>query len=60
MVKNLPASAGDKREVGSIPVGREDPLEEGEATPSVLAWRTPGTEESGRLQSMESHRVGHD
>ena len=27
---------------------------------SVLAWRIPGTEESGGLLSMESHRVGHD
>ena len=27
---------------------------------SVLAWRIPGTEEPGGLQSMGSHRVGHD
>ena len=27
---------------------------------SVLAWRTPGTEEPGGLPSMGSHRVGHD
>ena len=27
---------------------------------SVLAWRIPGTGESGRLPSMGSHRVGHD
>ena len=27
---------------------------------SVLAWRIPGTEEPGGLQSMESLRVGHD
>ena len=27
---------------------------------SVLAWRIPGTWESGGLPSMESHRVGHD
>ena len=27
---------------------------------SVLAWRVPGTEESGGLPSMGSHRVGHD
>ena len=26
---------------------------------SVLAWRIPGTGESGRLLSMGSHRVGH-
>ena len=27
---------------------------------STLAWKTPWTEESGRLQSMGSLRVGHD
>ena len=36
-------------------------LEKEMATHStVLAWRTPGTEEPGGLPSMESHRVGHD
>ena len=31
------------------------------ATPSsILAWRIPWTEEPGGLQSMGSHRVGHD
>ena len=27
---------------------------------SILAWRIPGTEEPSGLQSMGSHRVGHD
>ena len=27
---------------------------------SVLAWRIPGTAGPGGLQSMGSHRVGHD
>ena len=27
---------------------------------SVLAWKTPWTEEPGGLQSMESQRVGHE
>ena len=27
---------------------------------STLAWKIPWTEEPGRLQSMESPRVGHD
>ena len=36
-------------------------LEKEEAThSSVLAWRIPGTVESGGLPSMGSHRVGHD
>ena len=34
-------------------LGQEDPLEEGTAAhTSILAWRTPWTEEPGRLQSM--------
>ena len=42
-------------------LGWEDPLE-GEMTThsSTLAWKIPWTEEPGRLQSMESQRVGHD
>ena len=27
---------------------------------SILAWKTPWTQESGGLQSMGSHRIGHD
>ena len=27
---------------------------------SILAWRTPWTEEPGGLQSRGSHRDGHD
>ena len=42
-------------------LGLEDSLEEGMAThSSILVRRTSWTEESGRLQSMGSHRVGHD
>ena len=34
-------------------LSKEDPLQKGMATrSSVLAWRTPWTEEPGRLQSM--------
>ena len=55
MVKNLPASAGDA-ETWLRSLGWEDPLEEGMATHcSILAWKIPWTEESGRSQ-----RVGHD
>ena len=60
MVKNPPANEGDIRE-GIPSLGQEDPLEEGMAThSSTLAWRIPWTEEPGGLQSMGSHRVGHD
>ena len=39
----------------------EDSLEKGMAThSSTLAWRIPWTEEPGSLQSMGSHRVGHE
>ena len=56
-VKNLPAM----QETLVQSLGWEDPLKEGMAThSSVLAWRIPQTEEPGGLQSMGSHRVGHD
>ena len=42
-------------------LGLGDPLEEGIAThSSILTWRIPWTEELGKLQSIGSHRVGHD
>ena len=42
-------------------LAREDLLEEGMATnSSVLAWKTPWTEEPGELQSMGPQRVRHD
>ena len=42
-------------------LGWEDPLEQGMATHSnIFAWRIPCAEEPGRLQSMESQRVGLD
>ena len=51
MLKNLPANAGDARDMGSIP-GSEDPLEEEMAThSSILAWRIPWIEDPGGLQS---------
>ena len=54
------ASACNAGDLGLI-VGREDPLEKEMATHSnILAWRIPWTEEPGGLQSMGSHRVGHD
>ena len=52
------SNAGDSR-VWSL--GQKDPLEEGMAThSSILAWRTPWTEEPGGLQSMGSQRAGQD
>ena len=55
MVKNLLANA---RDIRAQFLGWEDPLEEDMATcSSILAWKIPGTEEPGGLQSMGSHRV---
>ena len=57
MVKNLPAM----QETWVQSLGQEDLLEkEMAAHSSILAWRTPWTEEPGSLQSMRSQRVGHD
>ena len=48
LVKNLPAKAGDTRDMG-----REDPLEKEMAThSSIFAWKIPWTKEPGRLDSM--------
>ena len=56
-VKNLPVM----QETWVRLLGQKDPLENGMATnSSILAWRIPWTEEPGGLQSMGSHRVGHD
>ena len=50
-------NAGD---MGSVP-DSEKPLEGEMAThSSIPAWRIPWMEESGRLQSMGSQRIGHD
>ena len=56
-LKHLPAM--QETQVRSL--GWEDPLEKEMATHfSILAWRIPWMEEPGGLQSMGSHRVGHD
>ena len=52
MVKNPPAKAEDRRDVG-----QEDHLEkEMETHSSILAKEIPRTEELGRLQSMGSQK----
>ena len=57
MVKNLTAM----QETWVQSLGREDLLEKAmESHSSILAWRTPWTEEPGGLQSVGSHRVGED
>ena len=57
MVKNLPAI----QETQVQSQGQEDHLEKGMAShSSIIAWRIPGKEEPGGLQSVGSQRVGHD
>ena len=57
MVKNLPTM--QETQVQSL--GKEVPLEKGLAPhSSIFAWRIPWTDKPGRLQSLGSHRVGHD
>ena len=51
VVENLPASAVPA--LGRCPVG-------GNGNSSILAWKIPWTEEPCGLQSVGSHRVGHD
>ena len=59
-VKNLLAMQ-ETQETWVRYLGQKDPLEEGMAThSSILAWRTPWTEEPGLLQSTESQRIGHN
>ena len=56
-VKNPPAM----QETWIWSLGWEDALEKETATHSnVVAWEIPWTEDSGRLQSMGSQRVGRD
>ena len=60
VIKNLPANAGNAREVDSS-LGQEDPLEKGMATQSsLLAGKIPWTEEPSGLCFLGSQRVGHD
>ena len=56
-VKRLPTM----QETWVQSLGWEDLLEKEMAThSSILSWEIPWTEESGRLQSTGSQRVGHD
>ena len=56
-VKNRPAV----QETWVRSLDQEDSLEEGMTThSSILAWRISWTEETGKQQSMGSHRVRHD
>ena len=56
-IKRLPATQETRVQL----LGQEDTLEKGMAThTSILSWKIPWTEETGRLQSMGSQRVAHN
>ena len=62
-VKDFPgvASVKEPDPVGDAGcLGSEDPLQEGIATHSSIAWRTTGTEEPDGVQSMGPQSVRHD
>ena len=57
VVKNTPAM----QEMRVQSLGQEDPLEKGIVThSSILSWRSPWTEEPGRLQSVGLQKVRHN
>jgi len=59
-IEDLPANAGDIRDMDSIP-GLGISLEKVmETHSSILSWRIPRTEEARQLQFIGSQRVGHD
>ena len=47
MGQNLPANAGDTKDVGSIPGSRRSHGVVNDNCFSILAWRSPWTEELG-------------
>ena len=53
-------SACNAVDLGLIPGSGRSPEEEIAAHSSILAWRIPGTEGCGGLQSMGPQRVRHD
>ena len=55
MVKNLPVNTGDAGDATSIPGWDEMATHS-----SILAWKTPWTEEADGLQSIGLQRVGYD
>ena len=57
MMKNMPAN----EETWVQSMAQEIALEWEMAThSSILAWKIPGTDDPGLLQSMGSQRAGHD
>ena len=61
MVKNLPANAGDKRDMGSTPGSERSPgVGNGNPLQYSCLKKMSRTEAPGGLQSKGSRKVGHD
>ena len=60
VVKNLPISAGDVTVLCSTSGSGRSPGGGMATHSSILAWRIPGTEDPGRLESIGSQKVGND
>ena len=61
VVKNLPANAGDVRDMGSIPeLGRSPGEVHGSSPLQCLCLKNPWVKEPGWLQSIGSQTVGYD
>ena len=58
--KESACNAGDSGDVSLIPRPGRSPGEGMATHSSILAWRTPWTEEPGGLESMGSQRVRHN
>ena len=58
VVKNLPTSAEDKGDMGSIPGSGILPREATVSHSSIFTWRIPWTEGSGRLQFIGPKESG--
>ena len=60
MVKNLPANAGDIKDMGSVPGSGRSP-EEGNGNALLYSClENPMDRGAWQLQSMRSQRLGHD
>ena len=57
MVSNPPASAGNVKDPSPIPGSGRPPGGHMASHSSILAQRMPHSEESGRLESIESHSL---
>jgi len=60
VVKNLPSSAGDAGDVGSISGWGRSPGGGTAIHSDILAWKISWTDDPGRLQSRGLQRVRHN